>query len=298
MGFIVHCRQCQSEFKTTAYRASVGKGKYCSKRCFDLFQKGRALPEKWTGIFKKCPTCGKQFYSRPSQAHKFKHCSKACALKSVEIACGFCGKLKRVFPFRIKDGRGKFCSMTCYNAHKKSPAHKAKLANWFKSSADRSVRLRGTKLTPGARLKISQGIKKAYANGAAHGFTGKHHTAEEKERRSKMKLGVPLLSARGQNSSNWKGGVTPINHKIRTSLEYKMWRRMVFRRDHYTCQICGKKGGNIQADHIKPFSLFPSLRLDVSNGRTLCEPCHKNTFTYMHRHLTMEVWLEHERVSL
>lgn len=80
----------------------------------------------------------------------------------------------------------------------------------------------------------------------------------------------------GENSFNWKGGVTPENERIRHSKEYKEWRISVFERDKYSCVNCGdNRGGNLNADHIKPFSLFPELRLDVNNGRTLCIECHK-----------------------
>jgi Restriction endonuclease len=67
---------------------------------------------------------------------------------------------------------------------------------------------------------------------------------------------------------------------IRKSALYKAWRTLVFNRDKYTCQSCQKKGGFLHADHIKPFSLYPELRFDVHNGRTLCVPCHKATGTY------------------
>lgn len=85
---------------------------------------------------------------------------------------------------------------------------------------------------------------------------------------------------RGENNSSWKGGITPINQAIRTSTEYKLWRTSVFERDGYTCVWCGEAGGRLNADHIKPFSLFPELRFAIDNGRTLCEPCHRTTDTY------------------
>lgn len=87
----------------------------------------------------------------------------------------------------------------------------------------------------------------------------------------------------GENHYNWKGGITPLNRKIRTSVEYKEWRNIVLKRDDYTCQICGKRGGKLEVDHIKPFSLYPDLRLDINNGRTLCPSCHRKTTTYAGR---------------
>jgi len=82
-------------------------------------------------------------------------------------------------------------------------------------------------------------------------------------------------SLQGEKHPNWKGGITPINTRIRGSREYKLWRKAVFERDNYTCQNCGQVGGYLEADHIKPFALFLELRFDINNGRTLCRPCHK-----------------------
>src|SRR3990167_5162839 len=78
----------------------------------------------------------------------------------------------------------------------------------------------------------------------------------------------------GENHYLWKGGIRSKEKLIRDSVEYRQWREIVFKRDNYTCQNCNQKGGRLQADHIKPFALFPELRLIVSNGRTLCKICH------------------------
>ncbi len=85
----------------------------------------------------------------------------------------------------------------------------------------------------------------------------------------------------GEKSNLWRGGITKGHRYIRTTQEYIRWRTSVFERDSYTCQECGdNKGGNLEADHIKPFAYFPELRFELSNGRTLCRECHKKTPTW------------------
>ena len=117
----------------------------------------------------------------------------------------------------------------------------------------------------------------------------------EKMRQSKLKAGIVPPSRKGiklteehkakivhkkENHWNWKGGINPINDSIRKSTKYKLWRKSVFTRDDYTCKECGIRGGILNADHIKPFALYPELRFEVGNGRTLCISCHKKTGTY------------------
>lgn len=99
-----------------------------------------------------------------------------------------------------------------------------------------------------------------------------------KETRKKMSE-----AHKGEKAPGWKGGITPMNRLIRSSLEYKLWRESVFKRDNYTCQECWQYGGNLNADHIKPFAYYPELRFAIDNGRTLCLDCHKKTGNYLNR---------------
>ena len=76
-----------------------------------------------------------------------------------------------------------------------------------------------------------------------------------------------------------RGGITPESKRV--SLKDKKWRKAIFERDNYTCQMCGdNKGGNLNAHHIKSYTLYPELRYDLDNGITLCEKCHKETDNY------------------
>lgn len=79
----------------------------------------------------------------------------------------------------------------------------------------------------------------------------------------------------GEKAKNWQGGITPIQVKIRNSQEYLEWRKSVFEREKYICQICGQYGGKLHAHHIVPFSIDENKRLDTNNGITLCIKCHK-----------------------
>lgn len=84
------------------------------------------------------------------------------------------------------------------------------------------------------------------------------------------------LSKKGALCPRWKGGLTAKHLIIRNSDEYKQWRTSVFKRDNFTCIICkGLNGKDIEADHIKLFSKFPELRIDINNGQTLCKCCHR-----------------------
>lgn len=81
-------------------------------------------------------------------------------------------------------------------------------------------------------------------------------------------------SARGKKNHNYINGSSKCREKLYESIFYKDWRRSVFERDNYTCQECFKRGGFLQAHHIKRWSLFPNLRFDINNGKTLCRECH------------------------
>ena len=67
---------------------------------------------------------------------------------------------------------------------------------------------------------------------------------------------------------------TPHIKLLRHSEQYKNWSKTVRERDNWTCQKCGKRGGEMHAHHIKRFNKNPKLRFDVSNGITLCNKCH------------------------
>ena len=109
---------------------------------------------------------------------------------------------------------------------------------------------------------------------------GDKNPAKNPEVREKLRL-VNL----GEKSHFWQGGKTDRLHKYRSNAESRGWRKKVFERYDYTCQDCGARSGNgitvyLNADHIKPWALYPELRLELSNGRTLCEPCHRKTPTF------------------
>ena len=83
----------------------------------------------------------------------------------------------------------------------------------------------------------------------------------------------------GEKSPSWKGGLTTEARTFRTRASYKAWRAEVYKRDSFTCQGCGRRGGSLHAHHIKEFSKFPELRLSVENGLTLCLKCHRSIHT-------------------
>jgi len=133
-----------------------------------------------------------------------------------------------------------------------------------------SLKNKGRKHTEEARKKISQA-----------GIGNKRSLGIKRSEEFRRNLSLRMKGRyAGERNHWWKGGITPIHEAIRETFEYKLWRKSVFERDKYSCVWCKQVGGEIHADHIKPFALFPELRFAIDNGRTLCKECHKKTDTY------------------
>ena len=54
----------------------------------------------------------------------------------------------------------------------------------------------------------------------------------------------------------------------------KTLQKDVLKRDDYTCQICGERGGDLQVDHIQSWAEYVDQRFSIDNCRTLCMKCH------------------------
>ena len=77
----------------------------------------------------------------------------------------------------------------------------------------------------------------------------------------------------GENSSNWKGGITPERQEFYISDEWKKACSEVYKRDNAQCQRCGNKD-NLHVHHIVTFA-NKELRADIDNLVLLCAKCHR-----------------------
>lgn len=73
----------------------------------------------------------------------------------------------------------------------------------------------------------------------------------------------------------WNGFTATASEQFTRSTAWKHVRAEVFKRDDYTCNQCGVRGGDMHAHHILQRKDYPELALDVDNCITLCVECHK-----------------------
>jgi transposase len=99
---------------------------------------------------------------------------------------------------------------------------------------------------------------------------GKTFSAQARQRMSEAKRG----RLQGEENPNWRGGLVNPNTRLRASYLSKEWSKQVRERDSGKCVECGATG-RLHAHHVKPWKHHPELRFDVSNGVTLCPPCHQ-----------------------
>jgi hypothetical protein len=76
----------------------------------------------------------------------------------------------------------------------------------------------------------------------------------------------------GKNNARWiEDRTLLVKKQMRNDYSYHEWRRLVFTRDNWKCQINDSIcSGRIEAHHILSWKDFPELRYEVKNGITLC----------------------------
>ena len=136
------------------------------------------------------------------------------------------------------------------------------------STKGRVSAFKGQSHTPATRARMSEAARNRPSN-----RLGKRHTLKARKRISEI---VRERTPKGPACHSYKDGKLAERRGERLTAEYKRWRYDVYVRDGFACRHCGDaRGGNLHAHHVKPFATHPELRLDVANGITLCEPCHK-----------------------
>jgi ribosomal protein L37AE/L43A len=131
--------------------------------------------------------------------------------------------------------------------------------------------------------KHKENIKKNHhdVSGKNNPMYGKNHSEKTKKiisnknkGRINWKKGM-IGYGSGNKNPNWKGGISLENNRLRTCVEFRLWREAVFARDGWTCRKCGdNRGGNLQPHHIFNFAEHESVRYAIDNGITLCKKCH------------------------
>lgn len=272
---------CGNKFLVQPNVLKHRKNVYCSVACANKGHK------RITTRF--CKLCNKEFQCIPSKNKRF--CCYSCAAKSREMKG------------RTEEHRHKLREVS-----KKRNIPHCKNCGGFLSPNRKHKCIIVRPPTPEETARRIATWKKNYVDGkfkVVVAWTGKHRdeTTIQKMRESmKLKWANPDFEKKmvfvkghkqynsgkthfkkgmkGELNHSWKGGITPLNTQRWHSNEYQQWRRAIFNRDDYTCQIvdcpyCGNvKGGEIQAHHIESMFNKPELGYAINNGISFCRIGH------------------------
>lgn len=263
------CKYCDKQFSSAKKDT-----KYCSKQCVGNARKKRVKCKTECKSVQKvsrstnyeCDGCGKSIKVIPSQMrkHRLHFCDHKCYkhnigkfitgennpnYRRVKFTCGWCGEEFSDTPSSRK-GNNTFCSSQCRT----------------KSLSDRNAENTVEKVM----VECSECGKAMYKT--LRQSTLSKHPCCSIQCSNKFKSHFYV----GEKHPLWNKNLTLQEREIgRKYPEYSNWRKLVYKRDEFTCQACGDNtGSNLVAHHILNYSEHKELRTDVDNGVTLCKSCH------------------------
>jgi hypothetical protein len=266
---IVTCEKCGVEFSRKP--SEVGIHVFCSRGCYKAsIKKDKTLNGRYSGGKSvSCVVCGRDHYRTPTQlavGGDNPCCSAACLgrWRSKHMT----GKKATNYRGRMTTKKCAVCGVS-YQTRDKTSSYCSQKCHYVAKRGD-SVLLRCDCC-------------------GAYFMRKKHVDVWNKKRNRQFRFCSNRCRWKhlsGETNHQWISDRSKLKSKcksIRWSKKMIFWRREVFSRDNWTCQLCGarsKRGDSVclNAHHIKKFSDHPELRFSVNNGVTLCEECHKTTY--------------------
>ena len=219
------------------------------------------------------------------------------------IVCKMCGRTRETY-----QKNAIYCSRKCMFSDEKLNIEKRKVLNKIRPPKPRL----GIKWSEQQQLNTKLAWQKRRAQGLTiHPNSLKNLGKQKGETAWNWKGGKPkciecgrqkksysgslcnYCQKKGARATFWQGGITKLRQSVRHCKQYYIWKTAILKRDNYICQICFVPNLKIEVDHIKALSelltknniiSLDEARVckeiwDISNGRVLCKPCHKQTET-------------------
>jgi hypothetical protein len=257
------CLNCGANFTTTPGRVKDGRGKCCSRECWDAY-KQQPHPTL------HCKECGNEFQVYPSQGSQ-QFCSNECKRvwghsHSTYVAtkkCAYCGQEFNPTPKRRKN---RFCSTKCGRAWQKE-AYVGRFVGELSP-----VYSRVTATCPNCGTDFT--VKKSQDKRCKDNCCSKKCAKEWASKSGKFAL---------EKNPSWLGGISfepyPITWNFRL-------REAIRNRDGRVCQLCGKSEDNnrkhLEVHHID----YNKQHSTPDNLVALCHQCHTRTQS------NREQWIE------
>jgi len=189
-------------------------------------------------------------------------------LKLVTRICLGCGKVETG---KSRDLTKKYCSRECWRScgagqHLKTGTHKncAHCGNQFY--------LRGSSIDRGRKFCSDSCYRAATAAIPLIQICARCNVPFAPRRNIVQEFCSYRCSKLGLNNPQWNG---KLKFDIQRPPLSRLWRRAVYKRDNYQCQICGENRKKLQCHHLDAYHWCVSRREDVANGVTLCVDCHR-----------------------
>lgn len=203
---------------------------------------------------KICLNCGKEFINKKEIKFCCLECSSKYKSKRIKCKCEYCGEniIKTSFEYNKK--KHHFCNKECYDKWQHENIKGENAANW--QGGNKIVRCDYCN----KEYEIIQAKLKQEHHFCSRECQGKWRSEN-------------LIK---ENNPCWNPNLTDEEREKGRRIEgLKEWKNEVMIRDNYTCQITGKRGGDLNVHHLNSYHWDKEHRTDINNGITISKKIHK-----------------------